>query len=164
MDSYAEYLVKRQPTTEDTIKKALILVGGGAATVVFVLLSIFFMPLLLIVACALGYGTWWLFTNQYIEYEYLLTNGELDIDKIIGKRKRVRLLTVAVSSFSEFGKEEDGTTIPEDVTTVLAAGEGLETYYAVFQDEAMGTVRLIFSPSEKVLTTMKPYLRGSARY
>ncbi|MBQ8905090.1 MAG: hypothetical protein IJY85_01835 [Ruminococcus sp.] len=163
MDSYAEYLVKRQPTAADMTKKTLILVGGSAVTVIFLLLTIFYMPLLLFVACAAGYGTWWLFTNQYIEYEYLLTNGELDIDKIIGKRKRVRLLTVPVSAFTEFGKEEDGVTIPEDVTAVLAAGEGMETYAADFQDDSMGAVRLIFSPNEKMLDTMKPYLRASVR-
>lgn len=164
MDSYAEFLVKRQPTAADFTKKALILVGGGALGIIFTLLALFFMPLLLFVACAVFYGTWWLFTNQYIEYEYLLTNGELDIDKIIGKRKRMRLLTVPVSSFTEFAKETDGSVIPEEVTAVLAAGEGMETYYADFQDDAMGAVRLIFSPNEKMLDTIKPYLRGSARH
>lgn len=40
------------------------------------------------------YGGYILITNMSVEYEYIVTNGEMDIDKIIAKRRRKRLITV----------------------------------------------------------------------
>lgn len=44
-----------------------------------------------------------------VEYEYIVTNGEMDIDKIIAKRRRKRLITVNARTFERFGpfKESD---------------------------------------------------------
>ena len=39
-----------------------------------------------------------------VEFEYVLTNGDIDVDKIIAQRKRKRLVSVKCSSFEELGK------------------------------------------------------------
>lgn len=82
-DTYREILVKRNTPTIDKVKKAALL--GGTA-VCFVGGIVF--PPLLAAAVALGAASYFLVPRFDLEYEYLYVNGELDIDKIMGKQKR----------------------------------------------------------------------------
>lgn len=163
MDSYAEQLVIRPPYSADRAKRLLTIGGGVAIALLFLILSYVFLPAFLFLAAGAGFGTWWLVSNQYVEYEYLFTNGELDVDKIIGKRKRLRLLTVQVRAITAFCTEEDAAEEPDDCTTILAEGAGLVSYCADFKSDEIGAARLIFSPDERMLTTMQPFLRASAK-
>ena len=43
---------------------------------------------------------------QNIEYEYIVTNGELDVDKIMGRSKRKRLVTADARNFEVFAPME----------------------------------------------------------
>ena len=95
MDSYSEQLVQKYPTSKDTLKKVLIYVGAGVLAIVFLLLGFMvytFMPICILLVMGIVYGAYYLGKRQYIEYEYLITNGEIDIDKIIGKTKELDLL------------------------------------------------------------------------
>ena len=57
---------------------------------VFVLLGSFS----LIFIFGIGYGTYILSSKLNVEYEYIITNGILDIDKIINKSSRKRMISV----------------------------------------------------------------------
>jgi len=94
------------------------------------------------------------------EYEYIFTNGSLDIDKIIGKRSRKRLVSAECENFTSFGMLKNAPAAADGITTVLASdGTGEGEYYADFKHSSAGNVRLIFTPDEemiKVITSAIP--------
>ena len=52
----------------------------------------------------IGYVGYLLITSRNIEYEYAVTNGDLDIDKIIAQRKRREYLVQIVKEFEIVAK------------------------------------------------------------
>lgn len=166
-DTFAEQLVKKSQNSSDSMKKTLLLAGGGVVVALLILLS-FLIPLVLILAAGAVYAIYILLTQLNIEYEYTITNGTLDIDKIIAKRKRVSMISVDVKNFTAF---DSYLSVDDDFsgTTVLTTGtngeneEENEPYYADFKSDVYGDVRLIFSPNENVLECIRPYLPRNLR-
>ncbi len=166
MDIFVEQIVKKAPNGKDTAKKVLMVAGMCllAAVLAFVIMYIpAFSGVALLLLFGMVYGGYYLITGLEVEYEYIVTNGEIDIDKIIAKRKRSRLITVKVSSFEAFGKYADAPDIDSGVTTVNAVGvslSGAETteWYADFNHPSAGKVRLIISAEDKVIEAIRPFL------
>lgn len=94
MDFHVEQLVPKKKEALDYIKAA----GLCLATVVVWFLIIMFLHNLGMIASVLvvlaGWGTFRLLQSLNIEYEYELTNYCLDIDKILGKARRKRVIEV----------------------------------------------------------------------
>ncbi len=166
MDIFVEQIVKKAPNSKDTTKKVLIIIGTCllVAVLAFVMM---FMPVFagaaLLLMFGVLYGSYYLITGIDVEYEYIVTNGEIDIDKIIAKRKRSRLITGKVSSFEAFGKYENASDIDSSVTIVSAVGTSLsgaetEMWYADFTHASAGKVRLIISAEDKVIEAIRPFL------
>lgn len=171
MDIFHEQLVKRHRTAGDYVKIVGIIVG---ALLLFLILVVA-VPVLvgsavgmlssicLLVGVAVLFCAYYLIVNTGIEYEYILTNNDLDIDKIIGKRKRRRLLTVKVNTFEDFGIYR-----PEDhrergyTSTVLCCGISPgagDPYFAVFEHASFGKTLLIFNPDDKILEGLKKNIK-----
>lgn len=93
-DVYSEIMVKRITPTSDKVKKGA-LIGG---TAVCVAAGIMFFPPLLIAAVVLGVVTYLMLPRFDLEFEYLYVNGEIDIDKIMGKQKRKRCASYDVET------------------------------------------------------------------
>jgi hypothetical protein len=170
MDNFAEQLVKRGENAGMRTKRILMIVAGTLAVLVLTAFSLLQLgkPLFafagLILAAAAGYGTYFLVQGTYVEYEYTFTNGSLDVDKIIAKKRRSSLLTVEVKQFTAFGKYTDDVPDSEDLTTVLASDNiASHEYYADFEDENYGSARLVFAPDEKMLSNVKRALSPKLR-
>ncbi len=166
MDSYAEYLVKKAPTSQDQGRKALILIAALLICAGTNFLVRFTGPLILVLTIVAIYGAYYLFTSQNVEYEYIVTNDELDIDKVIAKRKRSRLISVEIGKFTAFGKEEEAEPISDQAITVLCIGADAElgTYYADLETEEYGQTRILFTPNESVLTCVQEALPRILKY
>lgn len=106
-----------------------------------------------------------LLSNSVFEFEYTFTNGELDIDKIVAKRKRKRLITVEIKNITGFGKYKDIKEKTPTGTTIIGAHDGTseDTYYADFRSQKYGATRLYFSPDEKTLNNINKYLPRNLR-
>lgn len=153
-DFYAEYLVSKAPTGADTAKR--IGIGLAAAVLAAGALWFIFFPISLFIIAGVFYGAYYLMTGIDAEYEYILTNGDLDIDKIIGKRKRKRLVSASIGDFTAFGPIREAGDF--NGTTVLASSGIGNDYYADFVHKSEGNVRLIFTPNEKILDGMELFL------
>ena len=163
MDTFAEQLVVKPMTPQDQLKKTGLILVTVVLCLGLTYLSLTFMPLILLVVCAVAYGAYFLITGMNVEYEYSVTNGELDVDKIIAKRKRKHMLTVKISDFETFGLESEAK-FDNTVTTFLVGGGDEEHYYAAdFQHESLGRVRLVFSPNERVLEAIRSSLKRGLR-
>ncbi|MGB3990621.1 MAG: DUF6106 family protein, partial [Acetivibrionales bacterium] len=100
MDIFMEKLVTRKKTLTDHLITAGIIIA--AALLIMVVLSIPILAQLglsLIVAAGIAYLGYRLITSRNIEYEYIVTNGDLDIDVIISKRKRKRIFSANCREF-----------------------------------------------------------------
>jgi len=172
MDVFVEQIVKKPSAGKDTALKILIGAGTallGAACIFVFLFIIPFAGLGLLLLFGICYGGYFLLTNLDCEYEYIVTNGDIDIDKIVAKRKRMRLITAKANTFEAFG-EYNGSTPPaaEGATVVNAAGINefggdTKTCYADFKHASAGDVRLIFTPEEKVIEAITPFLPAAVR-
>lgn len=162
MDNFSEQLVKKNETSADRNRRIMLLILGILLTIALAVLSFLqldkpgmaFLGMLLAVAA--GYGTYFIVQGTYVEYEYTFTNGELDIAKIVAKKKRIELISTDVRSFTNFGKYNDDMEETDDMTVVIASDNiASHEYYADFQDEEYGSVRLIFVPDEKTLGNIR---------
>ena len=166
MDIFVEQIVKKEASGKTVALKALIGLGAAAICVISVFLMLIGFAIALFIALGALYGAYYLMTNLDIEYEYIVTNGEIDVDKIIAQRKRKRLLTVKAANFEHFGKLADAENIKQGVTIINAEGTSAnasESYYAEFTHPAYGNVRLVFTPEEKVIEALKPYFSRNLR-
>lgn len=165
MDNFAEQLVKRSETSADKAKRLILIIVGVFFTVVIAGLAVLqftkpiFAMLGLILAAVAGYGTYFAVQGSYVEYEYTFTNGELDVDKIVAKKKRTAMVSTDIKKFTAFGKYTDGMDESEDMTVVIASDNiASHEYYADFQHEEYGLTRLIFAPDERILDNIKKSL------
>ncbi len=161
MDTYSEQLVKKNETSADNIKKMIIIVAGVLVVAGLLFVTFTITPFALLAVAAAVYGIYWLVTGINVEYEYIVTNGSLDIDKIISKRKRVNLLSVDIKDFSELGKYDEQSF---SGTTIYAVGSEEELIYAIFNSEQYGSARLVFTPNEKVMKCIKPHLNRKIKF
>lgn len=168
MDIFVEQIVRKETTGKDWALRVMIGIGMGmlCAVSLFLFMIIPFLGLLLFFGVI--WGGYQLMTGTDCEYEYIVTNGEIDIDKIIAKRKRVRLITAKASAFEAFGKYENAPEAGNGVTTVNAVGtpetdSEVKVWYADLKHPSAGDVRLIFSPNEKVIEAITPFLPRQVR-
>ncbi len=165
MDNFCEQLVVKKETSGDKARRIGTMISGSLFTLCLVLIAIMQLgtPLIallgLLLAVGAGYGTYFLVTTSYVEYEYTFTNGELDVDKIIAKKKRNSLLSVEVRSFADFGKYSDDLEESEDMTVVFATDNVVsKEYYADFDHKDYGKTRLVFVPDERMLDNIRKFL------
>lgn len=175
MDVFVEHMVKRRPTGKDI---ALMVLYAALAIIIFVF-GLFFTPALLgpfafigaFIGVAALFGAYYLISNMNIEYEYIVTNGEIDVDKIMAKRRRKRLVTANARTFESFGPYRQQDHAGKEYTSRVYASESMDentTYYAVFTHAKLGKTLLIFTPDDRVLDALKKYISrqagGNANY
>lgn len=163
-DVFIEYLVKKQKTPATLLLKILVVLAAAVISFAAIMfggaLGAFSIvaPLLAVGAC---YGAYYLITSMNIEYEYSVTNGELDIDQITAQRKRKRLVTVNCRDVEAFGKykaaEHQGKNYQ---TKVLACDypDNPDLWYAAIRLKQSGLTLVVFNANQKMLDGMKPFL------
>lgn len=167
MDVFKEQIVRKLPSKNEKISKILILVAAVALAMmcfIFAFGTQFAMFGILFAGLAL-YGGYYLVTNLDVEYEYIFTNGELDVDKIIAQRKRKRLCSVRIGAAVEFGQVENGSNTDGAETYVRASAddEDQTDYFIRLNHKSLGDTVLIFTPNEEMLGLIKPYVPRNIR-
>lgn len=169
MDTFAEQLVRKQETTQDTMKRASVIVIAAVITVISLILTVMGLTIAIMLPICVIWGAWYILKMLNTEYEYSCTNGVLDIDKILGQSKRKQLLSIEVKNFTAYGKS--GTCDEQDdesITTFSALGESLmeedtEEYYAEFEHPEYGKCCLYFNPDKRFREALEPYLPREIR-
>ena len=151
-DIFNEQLVAKKRTSKDGMITALIIL----AAIVVALAAFAFIPQVFVFAVAIAaYGAYWLIQRQNIEYEYSFTNGELDIDQIINKSNRKRVVSVSVKEFDVMAHVEDKDHAHEltgfEKTLDFSSGEIKSNTYAAIFVHNNQKVKMIFEPNEEIL-------------
>ena len=150
MDSFFEQIVKKKKGAKEW---AIIVAVMVAAVVLLALALIFAGSLIIIAAVGIVYGAWWLATTQNIEFEYCVTNGDIDVDTIIACRKRQRLVSVAGRKVRALAPYDPNKPLGKFQRTVMAAPslneDGL--WYFTYHSKKNGDTLVIFMPDDRVL-------------
>ena len=139
-----------------------------AALLFFPYLGAFTLPVIAGV-CWLAYYVMLFFR---VEHEYILTNGELDIDRIIARRRRKRLFSVDISSFEMFAPVNEANqkdlahfSRTLKITDCGSAPSAPDRFFAVFTPKKGGKGRtlLIFEPDERMVADICKRLPGNRK-
>ncbi|MFT9076301.1 DUF6106 family protein [Ethanoligenens sp.] len=163
MDTHVEYLVKRHVDSSTLALKILIVLASAVLGVglLFISLTIPVLSSLGILALVLCiWGGWMLLRRFQLEYEYILTNFDLDVDKIVAQRKRKRMMSIDLHRIDQFARfdenhrqhvESAGIQKRLDASTHVNG----ETWYLIFNHKELGKTLLLFSPDERIQQAVK---------
>lgn len=164
MDNICEQLVTKNRTGADIAKMVAIAAGSillAAVCMLFAMaLGLTFLILISVGILALGI---WLLSGVNVEYEYIITNNEMDIDKIIGRRKRKRMITVDISKATDFGTFPSEEDIDADATVHATTGTQKDAHYLMVEHSGYGTVKVIFNPNERTREAIVQELPNALR-
>lgn len=165
MDYFCEYMIRRKKSGKDiAIIIGLILAGIILTIVLFPLMFYQLVgSFMLLAIVGVWYGAYILISGRNIEYEYTVTNGDLDVDSIAARRKRKRVISVKGKEIELLAPVMDEKFRREfenvNITKVIDASTGViseNTYFAVFVKDAQRT-KLLFEPSDKMLRIFKRF-------
>ena len=169
MDTFFEQIVKRRKTMPEKIIWVLM----WFFAVIIMLALLLYSPQLgafsmvgLIAAFGVGYGTFRYTSGQNIEFEYSVTNGEVDIDKIIAQRKRKRLITIDCKAIDAFGVYDPmkHTNTNYDKRMLACNLDAEKLYYFVTRYKEFGRVLVVVEPDERILSALKKYVPRQVAY
>ncbi len=160
MDYFTEYIVRRKKSAIDILIIAGIIIA--ALVLSFIGLQFCFFPLIgqfvFLLIAGVIWGAWFLITNRNVEFEYIVTNGELDVDKITARRKRKRLLSVPAKEIELIAPISDHSA--DTVTNIIDASRNVSNdeslCYLIAVKDGVRT-KLIFNPSEKMIKIFKKF-------
>lgn len=175
-DIYLEYMVKKKKSGG---QKTLIIglaalgvvltIGLFAATYVLMILLMnsqyrqIVMTVGLLLIALMWYGYYLIFSMQNIEYEYILTNSEMDIDKVMSKKGRKHLVSLDFKEISVCANVEDAghnseykNVKPDKVIDASGNKEHGNIYFVDFAKEGVRT-RVIFQPTMKMISAAKKF-------
>ena len=120
-------------------------------------------PLGIPLIAAAIYGVYFLFQKMNREYEYIYTGGEVDIDVIYGRTRRQRLITLKPRQIEFMGKASqyyEQYQKKADIQKILDFSDGQkdDQYLAIVNSNRLKKL-VLFSPSDRLVEEMKPYLR-----
>lgn len=168
-DTFMEYMVKKDATVASQLKKCGILLAGLllAGAGVMMLGSQYLNMLGAALIVCTGWVVYLLLRLQNVEYEYIVTNGEMDVDKIEGKSKRKRLVTIELSSVTEFAPIDPERPAQVGNRVKIFAARNMkskETYAAFLTHKELGECVLYFTPNEEICELMERGRRKKSVY
>ncbi|HBP37346.1 MAG TPA: hypothetical protein DD640_01120 [Clostridiales bacterium] len=167
-DTFMEKIVARRKTGQDYWKITGLMVASFlimAAIMMFGGYFSFLVPLLLV---GLGYGLWFLLSGMNREYEYIVTNGDLDIDMIIARRRRKRVFSGKAKEFELMAKvsSDDYRQAAKGNRKLLDCSSSIKSPNNWFIEAEYKGERLlvIFEPDERMLKNLKRFNPSRIKY
>lgn len=166
MDTFFEQIV----AIKTTLKSALAVMGIWLGFFIVSLALLFLtriIPLLsamlgfvAMVIILLGYFAFKLTKKFSIEYEYIITNGCFDVDKIIARSSRKRMMTFEISTVEAIEKFNPNAMPTRDFKEKLVAcnPDDPNAYYMIMSEDGKGTRLLVFAPDERIKGAVKKFL------
>ncbi|MGI6622746.1 MAG: hypothetical protein GX227_03905 [Clostridiaceae bacterium] len=159
MDMFIEKIVRRHKSVVDVLLIFLIIIGAIGLS----FLALIYIPgLSTILAIGIFYLAYILISKLNIEYEYAVTNGDLDIDKIINQRKRKRLYSGNCKEFEIVAKvnsRQYTRNIQEckNIKDYSSHSKNAEVWFISLRDEGKQTV-ILFEPNQQMIDNFKIFI------
>lgn len=159
MDIFCEYIIRRKKTAIDF----LISMGGCLAAAFLSLIFLMFNSVLmgfgLFLIVAAWYGAFMLSRSRYIEYEYALTNNEIDIDKISAKSRRKHVFNLnfkeieICAAVNDTEHQSEFSLKPDKIYDFSGVSQ-YEKYFVDFIVQGQ-RMRMLFNPTDKMKESIK---------
>lgn len=159
MDVFLEKIVQKRKDAKDY----LIIIAVVVVSAILILLSLNYLyGMSLFFIAAICYAAYLVITSRNIEYEYAVTNGDLDIDKIIAQRKRKRIFSANCKNFEIVAKVKsshfsDHYKTFKNQLNCTGSMNNDDVYFIVLNYNNEQTV-VYFEPNEKMLENFKIYI------
>lgn len=170
MDSYIEQLVVHKKNIKDFMIGVVMVLSIFAILAVGVILGFivngYFMMLSIFLAVFDIYFCWYVITGRNVEYEYTVTNNNLQIDKVMAKRRRKDVLSIDIKKIEGFDKITENRLNDRKCEKVLYCGtydDDPNQYRFIALTKKWGRVMVVFAPNEKVLNSIKQYLKPEVK-
>lgn len=152
MDIFGEQLIKRETSGADWAKKIALTLGGLTLSSVLMYLALGTgYAIFLFLSVGVLFGVIWLLSFMNYEYEYILTNDDFDFDKITGKKKRNRLITIKFNTVTEFGAYDGSQGEKVNTTVVATDNTGVGIYYIIANHKNHGETMVLFTPNDRMI-------------
>lgn len=162
-DIFVEEIVKKESTAVDKLSLlGMVLLCVVLSVGLFFVSALIpqFSSIMFVLIAAVVYFTYMLSANFNLEYEYVLVNSEIDVDKIAAKKRRKKMTTVNLRRLDFFGKSTgaDFEKCLKDVSIkkVFACKQKKadDNYFLVYSENATRKM-LIFSPSDEIVSVVE---------
>lgn len=152
---FKEYLIKQKKSSKDLLAQVGLIVGAFIlCAIAFLFGGEFIGPLLII---GILYGTYFLFCRFSREYEYILTNNELDIDVIYNRNTRKRVITIDIRKIDVMASitdERQAHAFNRQGLKLINASDNTndENTYAIITDtDHFGNCKILITPNSTLL-------------
>lgn len=167
MDIFIEQIIKRKKDGKDyAFIAGLITAGIILSLAAALLIGRYSIGIAFILIAAVWYVEYLLIHTRNLEYEYILTNSDLDVDKIVAKRGRKRIVSINLKEIIICANVEDSRFVHEYQNTanltktvdVIGNKADGNIYFVDYHLDGEN-IRVLFQPNEKLedaLRTLNP--------
>ncbi|PHV69953.1 hypothetical protein CS063_13305 [Sporanaerobium hydrogeniformans] len=153
---FKEYLIKQKKSSKDVLMQTLIMGAAAVLIIIAFLLGGAFLGPVIILIVLFGAGTLFIKFNR--EYEYILTNNELDIDVIYNKSKRKRVTTIDMKKIEAMVsiKDTNNQGKIERFNKLINASDnndGADTY-AIISSQDNTLCKILITPNASFLNEL----------
>lgn len=170
MDAYTEQIVKRKKTYKDFLIKLVMIMSIFAVFSLGLILGVYVNLYFIFLGFAgVAYDIYLchrVITGLDVEYEYQVTNNNLQIDKIMSKRRRKSILSVDIKKIEGVDKISDNRLNADRCDKVMQLGtydDDPSQYRFIVQTNKYGKVMVVFAPNEKILNAIKLHLKPEVK-
>lgn len=179
-DIFLEQLVPRKKTTGDKVKIGLIIFGGTVFSIFMILVLFaykvitfnsgqqgsgqFIVPFGFLLIAAAWYGIYLLLNTFNVEYEYVIVNNEIDIDKVMSKKGRKHLVSVDIKNATLMARIDDNENNsiyknPPEGVKILNYSAMSNSGFTYFIDCSVEEERkiILWQPTRKMVETLWKY-------
>ncbi len=153
-DSYAEHLIKRKTPVSAYLVNAMMVV----LTLISLFLAFTFNGFSILLFCAVSFCTYLIFRNSYVEFEYLVIDGQLTVEQIMGRAKRKKICDINMTDVRMIAPSD--SDVLKDYRTgserIVDFGSHMPhaKKYSVIVASRNGQREVIFEPDEKMLACL----------
>ncbi|MBE6789533.1 MAG: hypothetical protein E7539_07760 [Ruminococcaceae bacterium] len=166
MDIFVETIVKRKLTAQDKKKVMALFITIVLSAVLFILVIPFFCltsglayisTISMIVFAVIVFLIWKALKAMLIEFEYIITNDSLDVDKIIDKKKRSRMISIDIKTVEDIGIYNPAAFVGRSFNYEVHAERdvnGAANYYIIVPHPKYKRTLIVFSPDDRLLEAL----------
>ncbi len=170
MDVFCETLIKRKFSDKDRSKIKLLFALLVITSVIFIIVIPFLCltrgiayisTVSLAIYGLIIYLVWRTLKAMQLEFEYIITNDCLDVDKIIAQKKRSRLISIDLKTVESVGRytasEFEGKTFDTEIRAEKNPA-GFENFYITLSHPTHRRTLIVFTPDEAMLSALSKSL------
>lgn len=156
-------MVKKKAGGREKLLLFAAVLGGVLLTLLLLLFAIptGWAPLGFLFIAAVWYGVYRLSGILHVEYEYIMTGDEIDIDRITDRRVRKRVLSVSAKNIEMLRPYEEAylLDLQGDFKRVdVSSGQKeAQRYFLIAPGKEGKKLFLVFEPGEKILERFSHY-------